>query len=77
METTDRRESDNAYDSKGVNAPNEPRSGRLRTGLLIVGSALFGGIAVALWNRRTLTKMQNPAPEKGQKQPAIEDDAIY
>ena len=35
-----------------------------RSGLLIATSAAFGGIAVAIWNRRTLAKMrQQSAPE--------------
>ena len=64
-------------DSKVKNDRKGPRSGRIRTGLLLVGSALLGGIAVALWNRRSLTDIQNQAQEKGTKPKAIEDDAIY
>jgi hypothetical protein len=29
-----------------------------RSGLLIATSAVFGGISVAIWNRRTLAKMR-------------------
>jgi hypothetical protein len=29
-----------------------------RSGLLIATSAVFGGIAVAIWNRRTLAKIR-------------------
>jgi hypothetical protein len=35
-----------------------------RSGLLIATSAAFGGIAVAIWNRRTLAKMRQPAPPR-------------
>jgi hypothetical protein len=35
-----------------------------RSGLLIATSAAFGGIAVAIWNRRTLEKMRQPAPPR-------------
>jgi hypothetical protein len=35
-----------------------------RSGLLIATSAAFGGIAVAIWNRRTLAKMRQPVPPK-------------
>jgi hypothetical protein len=37
-----------------------------RSGLLLATSAAFGGIAVAIWNRRTLAKMRqkNPAQEE-------------
>ena len=66
-----------ANDSKEDNAQKEVRSSRLRTGLLIAGSALFGGIAVAFWNRRTLTKMQNPPAEKASAPPSVDEDAIY
>ena len=31
-----------------------------RTSLLLASSAAFGGIAVAIWNRRTLAKMRQP-----------------
>jgi hypothetical protein len=30
-----------------------------RTGLLLATSAAFGGIAVAIWNRRTLAQMRD------------------
>jgi hypothetical protein len=33
-----------------------------RSGLLIATSAAFGGIAVAIWNRRTLAKMRQHTP---------------
>jgi hypothetical protein len=37
----------------------------LRTGLLIAGSALFGGLAVVLWNRKALAGLRQlpPHPE--------------
>jgi hypothetical protein len=35
-----------------------------RSGLLIATSAAFGGIAVAIWNRRTLAKMRQPPPPR-------------
>ncbi|HUY81183.1 MAG TPA: hypothetical protein VMU92_05625 [Acidobacteriaceae bacterium] len=40
-------------------APSEPRMQLWRNVLLLVGSAAFGGLAVALWNRRELTQIQN------------------
>jgi hypothetical protein len=38
----------------------------LTTGLLVVSSALFGGLAVALWERKSLEKLRQPneAPKK-------------
>ncbi len=35
-----------------------------RSGLLIATSAAFGGIAVAIWNRRTLAKMRQQTPPR-------------
>jgi hypothetical protein len=64
-------------DSNSNEVDKEPRSTRLRTGLLVLGSALFGGIAVVLWNRRTLTNIQNQCQDKAQKPISIDDDAIY
>ncbi len=34
----------------------------LATGLLIAGSALFGGLAVALWDRKSLARLRQPSP---------------
>jgi len=64
-------------DSNSNEVDKETRSTRLRTGLLVLGSALFGGIAVVLWNRRTLTNIQNQCQDKAQKPISIDDDAIY
>jgi hypothetical protein len=32
----------------------------LKTGLLIAGSALMGGLAVVLWNRSSLSRLREP-----------------
>lgn len=53
------------------------RDGLLQTGLLMLGSALFGGIAVALWNRRTLASMQDPQPQADIPPAPAQDDVIY
>jgi hypothetical protein len=43
--------------------PSQPERRNLwRSGLLIATSAAFGGIAVAIWNRRTLAKMRQETP---------------
>lgn len=44
--------------STSVPAPQAEKPSLLRTGLIVAGSALFGGIAVALWNRHTLARMR-------------------
>jgi hypothetical protein len=36
-----------------------------RSGLLLASSAAFGGIAVAIWNRRTLAKMRQQTQDDG------------
>lgn len=36
---------------------SKPRTRRWKTVLLVLGSATFGGIAFALWNRRELAQM--------------------
>lgn len=45
----------------------------LETGLLVTGSALLGGLAVALWHRKSLSKLR----ERGEVPAAepIEEDA--
>lgn len=61
-------------DSKEENPKKSGKDSRLRTGLLVLGSALFGGIAVVLWNRKTMASMQNPP--QGKPLP-VDNDAIY
>jgi hypothetical protein len=41
--------------------------GRWKTVLLVVGSALVGATAVALWDRRALRKIQSQAPARKQE----------
>ena len=66
-----------ANDSKGNKDQKEQGSSRLKTSLLVVGSALLGGIAVALWNRRSLAEIRNQPPEKDSEPNFGSDDAIY
>jgi len=40
--------------------PNHPGLHAVRTGLLIAASALFGGLAVVLWNRSSLSRLRQP-----------------
>jgi hypothetical protein len=54
-----------ANDSKKEIYAQEVRSGKqvpkaLRLGLVSAASAIAGGMAVAWWYRKTLTKLQNP-----------------
>jgi hypothetical protein len=43
------------------------------TALLIAGSALFGGLAVVLWNRKALSRLHQPAANL-QKPSSLPDD---
>jgi hypothetical protein len=53
------------------------RDSLLQTSLLMLGSALFGGIAVAFWNRRTLASMQDPKQQAEIIPITQDDDVIY
>ena len=53
--------------------PRTTRSSHLRTGLLLAGSALFGGIAVALWNRRTLARMRQEFPAEAAAETEVDE----
>jgi len=64
-------------DSKRKDGSQQSPRRRLRTGLLVLGSAIFGGVAVVLWNRRTLAKMQEKPREENKNPPKIDEDAIY
>ena len=64
-------------DSKAKKDQKGQHSSRVKTGLLVVGSALLGGIAVALWNRRSLAEIRNPTPEKASELNSDSEDAIY
>jgi hypothetical protein len=59
-----REESTSPVPLQEAPSPSAPQRRNLwRTGLLLATSAAFGGIAVAIWNRRTLAQMrQQSAP---------------
>lgn len=42
--------------------PQKPGIHALQTGLLVAGSALLGGLAVALWHRKSLAKLRQSSP---------------
>jgi hypothetical protein len=73
----DMQDSVETIDNKDNSDQKGPRASRLRTGLLVIGSALLGGIAMALWNRRSLTEIRNQPPESGPKPLPPDDNAIY
>jgi hypothetical protein len=47
-----------------------------QTALLLAASAAFGGLAVAFWNRKTLTDIRNRTPDPPRRSVGREDD-IY
>ena len=47
-----------------------------QTALLLAASAVFGGLAVAIWDRKTLADMRNRTPEPPLRSAGREDD-IY
>jgi hypothetical protein len=47
-----------------------------RTALLLAGSAAFGGLAVAFWNRKELAEMRSRVSEPG-PQPQSNEEDIY
>jgi hypothetical protein len=71
------QDSSEVIDYKEKTDQKESRPSRLRTGLLVAGSALLGGIAVALWNRRSLVDIQNQTREKDPEPPPADENAIY
>jgi hypothetical protein len=66
-------------DSNSSPAPESP-SRLLKTVFLLVGTAAFGGLAIAFWNRKELAEMRSeksrPSPE-GTVRPAPSDDDTY
>ena len=56
----------NTHPQSPDESPSEPERRNLwRSGLLLATSAAFGGIAVAIWNRRTLAKMRQQTDSDG------------
>jgi len=47
-----------------------------QTALLLAGSAAFGGLAVAFWNRKMLAELRSQAPEPPYRAVGREND-IY
>jgi hypothetical protein len=60
------------------NSPNPRRksSGIARVAMWVGGSALFGSLALVLWNRRALNSMHE-APEVPDPPAILSDDDIY
>ena len=56
-------------------APSKTRS-FWRTGLLLTSSAALGGIAVAIWNRRSLARIRQKYESRA-AQPGIHDPGIH
>ena len=50
------------------------RNGKFSTGLLILSSAALGGIAVALWNRKTLATFHELEQQEPPALPPLPDE---
>ena len=62
-------------EAERASGAEEPEK-RWKTALLLFASAAFGGLAVALWDRRTLARIRNRPPAQEVKRPD-DEDAIY
>ena len=56
--------------------PAEERMPRWRMALLLASSALLSGIAVVIWNRRTLQHMREPQPAPPAEPENVDRDFI-
>jgi hypothetical protein len=63
-------------DAEKQPSPAKLRKKVWRTALLLAASAAFGGLAVAIWDRKILADMRNRMPEPPQRTTGREDD-IY
>lgn len=57
---------------QGPAATADSHSHRWRTALLLASSALFGGLAVAIWNRRQIACIRN-AQQEGESASSFTD----
>jgi hypothetical protein len=48
-----------------------------RPSIWLAGSALFGSLALVLWNRQTLKKLRESTPAEEEQGQFSDDDAIY
>jgi hypothetical protein len=63
-------------DAESLPAAAKPGRKVWRTALLLAASAAFGGLAVAIWDRKILADMRNRMPGPPQRSAGREDD-IY
>lgn len=57
--------------------PRSPRRKIWRAALFVIGSAAFSGVALALWNRRELTRIQQSTPPAAPPPADSSDEEIY
>ncbi|HEY6445663.1 MAG TPA: hypothetical protein VIY53_04330 [Acidobacteriaceae bacterium] len=63
---------ENPTDLASTPSEDRPVWKAFRTGMLIAGSALLGGLAVVFWNRKSLDRLRHPDLEIS-RPPADED----
>jgi uncharacterized protein involved in exopolysaccharide biosynthesis len=66
----------NANSPEPSGAPNKTQK-LLRAALFFAGSAMFGGLAVALWDRKALTAMRRREAESTAPPAWRDDEEIY
>jgi hypothetical protein len=69
--------SQDPQDPPSVSASREPKQ-LLKAGFLMLTSAVLGGVAFAIWNKRQIASMKESSAGVQEKHPAVaDDDAIY
>ena len=56
---------------------SKPGRTLLKTGFLMLTSALLGGVAFALWNRRQISNFQQEEWKRPPEEAHSDDDSIY
>jgi len=57
--------------------PAPPKGAKLKaflTGAIVAASALIGGLAVVLWNRKALSGLRQPKPPQPSSQPDADEE---
>jgi hypothetical protein len=67
----------NSHDHPSASANNGPRQ-HLKAGFLMLTSAVLGGVAFALWNKRQIASMKEKSEDVARNPvPSADDDAVY
>ncbi len=64
------------HEREPLESKGEP-SNPFKTAALMLGSALMGGVAFAIWNRRQIAKIHEQPWNGSRPPPLADDDGIY